>query len=333
MTNPYGPWATAIDAGRNPQLSAFWRQRLMMLVPASQTSPVLSRRNVLLLVAAAFLACMLPTLRLGAASADEQKSAAEKTEAKPVDKKIGTESMQPGFRPLKIQTLDAQGKPLGDADVTVRGTTETVFGPLKYKTNAEGKAVIDAPREDAKDYQILVRKNGCVTAGTFWNGNGNLVQVPEEFTFTLEPGTTFGGLVRDEQGRPVAGAKVTVEGRKSSAHEVRWISIYETVTTDARGKWQVNRVPKDLTGFELSVTLTHPEFGIERFERQKLSIDGLRANGVVRPAEGRARGRNGHRARRKTGRRRRRGALPGAASQRFSTNENRPERPLSIHGK
>ena len=45
MTNPYGPWATAIDAGRNPQLSSFWRQRLTMLVPASQTSPVLSRRK------------------------------------------------------------------------------------------------------------------------------------------------------------------------------------------------------------------------------------------------------------------------------------------------
>ena len=44
MTNPYGPWATAINAGRNPQLSASWRQRLTMLVPTSQTSPVLSRR-------------------------------------------------------------------------------------------------------------------------------------------------------------------------------------------------------------------------------------------------------------------------------------------------
>ena len=39
MTNPYGPWATAIDAGRYPQLSAFWHERLTMLVPASRTSP------------------------------------------------------------------------------------------------------------------------------------------------------------------------------------------------------------------------------------------------------------------------------------------------------
>ena len=46
MTNPYGPWATAINAGRNPQLSAFWRQRLTMLVPASRTSPVVSERSI-----------------------------------------------------------------------------------------------------------------------------------------------------------------------------------------------------------------------------------------------------------------------------------------------
>ena len=57
MTNPYGPWATAMDAGCNPQLSAFWKQRLAMLVPTSQTSPVLSRRNLFGLVAAAALVC------------------------------------------------------------------------------------------------------------------------------------------------------------------------------------------------------------------------------------------------------------------------------------
>ncbi len=28
MTNPYGPWATAIDTGGSAQLSASWRQRL-----------------------------------------------------------------------------------------------------------------------------------------------------------------------------------------------------------------------------------------------------------------------------------------------------------------
>jgi Tol biopolymer transport system component len=77
MANQYGPWATSIDAGGNPQLSSFWRRRLTMLGPTSQTSPVLSRRNLLWLGAAGALTGILPTLRAAPTQADEEKSAHE----------------------------------------------------------------------------------------------------------------------------------------------------------------------------------------------------------------------------------------------------------------
>ncbi len=86
MTNPYGPWATAIDAGRNPQLSAFWRQRLTMLVPTSQTSPVLSRRSLLGLVAAAALVCALPTFHAVPAVAQQQPASPDTHPAAAVDR-------------------------------------------------------------------------------------------------------------------------------------------------------------------------------------------------------------------------------------------------------
>ncbi len=78
MTNPYGPWATAINAGRNPQLSSFWRQRLTMLVPASQTSPVLSWRNAVLLVTAASFVFLLPTFVAAPAVAQHEDVPQEK---------------------------------------------------------------------------------------------------------------------------------------------------------------------------------------------------------------------------------------------------------------
>ena len=77
MTNQYGPWATLIDAGGNPQLSAFWRRRLTMLVPTSRTSPVLSRRNLLWLVAAGVLMLVLPIFRTAPAVAEEKKPASQ----------------------------------------------------------------------------------------------------------------------------------------------------------------------------------------------------------------------------------------------------------------
>jgi hypothetical protein len=73
MANPYGPWATLIDAGGNPQLSAFWRRRLTMLVPASRTSPALARRQLLCLGTAVALVMLLPTLRSAPAVGEEKK--------------------------------------------------------------------------------------------------------------------------------------------------------------------------------------------------------------------------------------------------------------------
>jgi hypothetical protein len=77
MSNKFGPWAISLDAGWNPQLSAFWQRRLTMLVPASQTSPVLSRSNLLWLYAAGAMIFILPTIRSVSAAADEQKPAIE----------------------------------------------------------------------------------------------------------------------------------------------------------------------------------------------------------------------------------------------------------------
>jgi hypothetical protein len=74
MSNKYGPWATSIDVGMNPQLSAFWKRRMRMLVPASQTSPMLSRGNLLWLGLALVLITSLPTLFFTSASAGEKKT-------------------------------------------------------------------------------------------------------------------------------------------------------------------------------------------------------------------------------------------------------------------
>ena len=67
MAQHYGPWATSINACGNPQLSTFWRRRLTMLASASQTSFVLSRRNLFWLGAAALLMLALPTIHFATA--------------------------------------------------------------------------------------------------------------------------------------------------------------------------------------------------------------------------------------------------------------------------
>ena len=75
MSNQYGPWATMIEIGGNPQLSSFWRRRLTMLVSASRTSPTLSRRNLLWLSMAGVLIGILPTFYAAPTQAEEEKPA------------------------------------------------------------------------------------------------------------------------------------------------------------------------------------------------------------------------------------------------------------------
>ncbi|NLE36860.1 MAG: hypothetical protein GX621_02420 [Pirellulaceae bacterium] len=64
MANQFGPWATLMDVGGSPQLSAFWRRRMTMLAPTSQISSTPSRRATLCLVVAGVLMLGLPTYRV-----------------------------------------------------------------------------------------------------------------------------------------------------------------------------------------------------------------------------------------------------------------------------
>jgi hypothetical protein len=95
MRHDYGPWATLINPGRNPQLSASWRRRLGMLIPVSHACRELSRGQVLLLAAAALAMCLAPTLRGVPARAEPPKPAAEKAAAaKPEEPLNLTEEMR-----------------------------------------------------------------------------------------------------------------------------------------------------------------------------------------------------------------------------------------------
>ncbi len=100
MLNRYGPWATMIDLGGRPQLSTFWRHRLTMLTPASRTSFVLSRSNLLWLAAAAVLLMALPTVHFAAAAIDEVKSS---------DRNVAATTGAPGEKPAEAKPSAVEG--------------------------------------------------------------------------------------------------------------------------------------------------------------------------------------------------------------------------------
>ena len=178
---------------------------------------------------------------------------------------------------MQIHVVDSDHHALADVTITVRGMTGLPFGPTRYRTNREGNVAIEVPKDDVRDFQILVWDNKHASVGAAWHGSAVGTRIPENFTFAMDQGTILGGIVRDDQRKPVVGAEVTVEGRKTLPDDPLWVCINDTAKTDADGRWQVHRIPSDLAGFDLEVKVKRPDLaGVEHFPRRTLSIEKLR---------------------------------------------------------
>jgi len=187
------------------------------------------------------------------------------------------EEAEPGFRLMTIHVLDIQQKPIANAGVTVRAMADVFDGPVRYRTDAEGIARIQVPDHERLDLQLLIWAERRVTVGAHWQSTAVQSAIPSEITFEMESGTSFGGIVRNEQGQPISGAKVMVDGRKQSGDGVLWFSINDSSTTDENGKWQCDRIPADLAGFEVDIQVQHPDFAATlAVDYKSLSIDQLR---------------------------------------------------------
>ena len=259
-------------------------QRMVFAMPLRRRAVAMTA--LVSLVAAALLACVRLTLAQSAAATTDDQAAvsseAKHSEDSPKDQSgltTDTEgSAKPGFRPMRIHVLDSDRKPIVDAGITLRAMTSLPYGPVRYRTNAEGIGAIELPEHDSLDLQLLIYAQGRVTVGAHWKGGS----IPAEFSVTMEPGTTFGGIIRNEQGQPIAGADVTVNGRKQSRDGVLWWSINETSRTDTEGKWHCGRVPADLKGFDVSIKVRHPDYAIApNVDLKTLSLDELRSQNAV----------------------------------------------------
>lgn len=197
---------------------------------------------------------------------------------------------KPGFRPMRIQVKDGDGKPIADAEVKAVFSNLGVPDLLNhrrdadgtYRTNADGIAAVQVPKDESDEVSLLVSARGYVTALAQWRTALVRESVPAQFTIALETGTRIGGIVRDEQGRPIAGAEVTVLGLEASLLRRRSVAIQETAKTDAEGRWQCQGIPSTLQGLSAGIHAQHPDYvssagvGID-----DSSIGGLRAKTAV----------------------------------------------------
>ncbi len=163
-------------------------------------------------------------------------------------------------RVLTLQVLDkTDSSPLRGAVVWVRsmgGRTHTWEG----MTEDEGGCVVVPPDGATQGFDIVIAADGYTTAHGSAGLNGNAV-----FPVKLERAVAIGGLVRDGEGRPIAGARVfPVIYRFSRV----WPEIYASpnsdraiATTDDHGRWRSAALPTWMLGRDIfGVQVSHPEY-------------------------------------------------------------------------
>lgn len=184
---------------------------------------------------------------------------------------------------MRVTVLDEEGKPLEGVEVhaNIWPKVEGFDVNRKYYTDSQGVAIVKVP-ETPGMLRLFLSKKSYVPLFRGWEENwlkvGN--RLPKEHIFTMQKGTTIGGVVKDEEGKPIGGVRVEV---KYDGGDL-WHSLAdgeEVPVTDAEGRWTLDNVPKDET-IPLSLRFKHPDYVSDAHlgslqNDQGISLEALRA--------------------------------------------------------
>ncbi|MCA1685981.1 MAG: carboxypeptidase regulatory-like domain-containing protein [Planctomycetia bacterium] len=181
---------------------------------------------------------------------------------------------QPGR--LTVNVVDARtGEPLEGVEVAYRAYVAEKAKSGKPATGKDGVAVVEYD-PDAKigSFTLTVRKPGYVPAHVYLDGSKRPLSLPARKEFRLEPGTTIGGVVNDEAGKPVEGATVSVTMPPTESDMANYVFHVGTPKTDARGRWRIDEAPADLG--PLGIRVEHPRYR-HAFGKPTRGLDGVTA--------------------------------------------------------
>ena len=209
-------------------------------------------RGLSLLVA---LSCAAPVCGTPADKSDD-KSASSK--AKPAAAR----------RKIRLHVTGPDGRPVPKAKIEVSVWSNDKFRPPRSnRTDADGTVDIELPSQ-LRIVRFWVSADKLVTMFVHWEENEDPEKtLPTDVTIPLESGTEIGGYVVDEDGKPIADAKVSVElesgGKKEEGNRFaynRWLaSEGDSLVTDADGHWSLDNVPA-ADDIQIGLSVSHPDY-------------------------------------------------------------------------
>src|SRR4029077_18098492 len=113
---------------------------------------------------------------------------------------------------MRVTVLGPDDKPLAGAKLHVAvWAKEPVKSNRDFVTDAEGRVTFELPKT-VDILRLWASYDAHVPLFANWwpAQEARPREIPREFTFQLEKGTVSGGIVKDNDGKPITGAKVGV---------------------------------------------------------------------------------------------------------------------------
>ena len=251
--------ANASPASRMPALGllhspALIRRRLMRILDARR--PVHAK----LTAAAGALLALAAIVCLPRVQARQERPPAPPAPRQSPE--VGAEPKSDARDKISILVVDdASGEPLPDAAIEVR-SYRLGYKETNLTADDQGRAEISVPAATPEWIGVAVHSDGFLPLEVLWKAEDLLSNPPSEQTFRLTRGEAIGGVVRDEQGEPIAGAKVSVWIMTPTRQEgVRVSTARFPVETDAEGRWRAAYLPEGSDPeTRVMLRLEHPDF-------------------------------------------------------------------------
>ena len=185
-------------------------------------------------------------------------------------------------RTLTLKFVDEAGQniPHTKFRLHVDPKPEDWSGRIKYdQADENGDYSLSYPA-NINDLTLTVKTPGYAPYNAAWENPKN-DPVPDQYVISLEKATTVGGIVLDDQGKPLAGATINFTipwGERIRVKRDNYVCIIEE-KTDENGIWKSEMIPMDLGKSSIYMRASHPDFA-------KVTVGSVNLESLDADAEG-----------------------------------------------